>query len=89
MLKGRSAQHTPDARLSLHHVAPHAAAAVRTAAATATLAADTVAISLEPERESDQNFARREGATAALLGRQSVPGEHGLPTGTLHCERHR
>jgi hypothetical protein len=54
MLKGRS--NTPC--LSLRHVTPHAAAAL-TAAAAAAIAVDTVAISLDPERESNQHFPRQ------------------------------
>jgi hypothetical protein len=89
MLKIRSRQqHTLDARLSLHHVMPHAAAVLTTAAAAA-VAADTLETSLEHERERDQHFARHEGALAASLGCWSVPVEHELPTGMLHCEWHR
>jgi hypothetical protein len=85
----RQACTTHPRRLSLHHVTPHAAAAVLTAVATADLAEDSVSMYLEPERESDKHLTQREGPPAASLGRRSVPVEHGLPTGTLYCEQHR
>jgi hypothetical protein len=62
MLKGRS--NTP--RLSLRHVTPHTAA-VLTATAAAAIAENTFAMFLDPERESNQHFARQEGSLIGVF----------------------